>query len=307
MIVLYGPTGVGKTELSLLLAQHLPVEIITMDTGSLYEPLTIGTAKPDWKAQPVPHHLFDHIKYPDLQFSAMDYRRLVSSLLPSLEQQGTYALAVGGSGFYLKSLLWPARDSGARGTLETSAPTEELYNKLRQIDPARAAALNPHDRYRIIRALTIWHTTGTAPSLYQPLFEPLEKTVVIHLTRDRDDLYSRINERVVAMIDAGWIDEVAHLNDAWKAFVCEKKVIGYDDIVSYLRHNGSFQQLIATIQTKTRNYAKRQETFWRMLLKNIQTSDPHSRLVRTTSINLTYTNVELYIKQLLHDIAEFLP
>lgn len=306
MIILYGPTGVGKTDLSLLLARYLTIEIITMDSGSFYEPLTIGTAKPDWKHQPVRHHLFDTVTDPDIPFSVMDFRRRIAPLLDEIKSRNAVPVLVGGSGFYLKSLFFPALETQSRGTFQSDAPTHELWQQLFEIDPVRAHSINRNDRYRILRALALWFNTGTLPSELAPVFDPIARAFIIHMTRERQDLYNRINQRVLDMILQGWIQEVAQLSESWKSFVLEKKVIGYDDILRYLEHNGSQEFLIKTIQTKTRNYAKRQETFWRMLQKQLQQADPQETCVKMETLNLTYTNVELYIKQLLQEITDFL-
>lgn len=307
MIIIYGPTGVGKTELSLLLSQYLPIEIINMDIGSLYAPLTIGTAKPDWKQSSIPHHLFDIIADPASKYSVMDYRSQVYGLIKEIKKRKRVPVLVGGSGFYLKSLFFPAITTNSQGIYSSNLPTDQLWHQLNEIDPQRAACIDKNDRYRIQRALAIWFNTGTLPSLCAPVFDPVDSAYIIHLTRNRSDVYARINARVKQMINDGWYQEVALLDTEWKEFIVQKKVIGYDDILNTLDADESQkEQVVVTIQTKTRNYAKRQETFWRMLNKQLHEVDPSHSVVMTQTLNLTYTNVELYIKQLLQEVSTFL-
>lgn len=306
MIIIYGPTGCGKTDFSLALAEKMRGEIINMDSGSFYTPLTIGTAKPDWKKHPVPHHLFDTINQP-VNFTVAQYRAQVQILIGQIYDRGNIPILVGGSGFYLKSLFFPPQASPADDAHfhdDGSQSTEVLWHQLAAIDAVRAAQIDQHDRYRIVRALDIWHATGMLPSSFKPLYQPVAPATIFHLTRDRTQLYERINERVLNMMDQGWIDEVRALeNTPWHAFLKEKKIIGYDDILNYLggqQDEKAYRQLIATIATKCRHYAKRQETFWRMLEKEFaQIEEPRRPLIRT--INLTLIDLELYIKQLLYE------
>ena len=306
MIILFGPTGVGKTDLSQLIAHNLPVEIINMDMGSFYTPLTIGTAKPDWQHQSVRHHLFDIINQPNY-YTVAEYRNDVLRVSAEIRSRGAIPLVVGGSAFYLASLFFPPREGTVSETdFHPSGPESDWWHQLAQIDPERARAIHPHDHYRIKRALAVWHTTGKRPSELAPVYQPVdERVVLIHLTRDRADLFARINARVAQMMQAGWIDEVARLRGtAWDAFIKEKKIIGYDDILVYLEHQNGItrEELIEIIAAKTRRYAKRQEMFWNKLVRDLQHVPPSSAPV-IQSVNLTLTDVELYIKQLLKTIS----
>lgn len=310
-IIIYGPTGVGKTDLSYDLAQILPcAQIINADLGQLYTSLTIGTAKPDWQAAPVPHHLFDVLDKP-IDFSVRQYRQQVLSLMSDFWDRGIIPIIVGGSGFYIKSLLFPPSELELRKNMAPVSCQKngtDAWKQLASIDPERAAKIHPNDIYRINRALEIWYTTGRQPSCFVPHYNPPANYLLIHLTRTRDDLYARINRRVDSMFEQGWMHEVASLlGTEWEPFLQEKKLIGYDDIICYL-HGEKYKdtnELRVIIAQKTRNYAKRQETFWRMFSHSIEQApkgkDSHRAF--TKSMNLTLSSVDLYIKELLQEIV----
>lgn len=274
IIILYGPTGVGKSDCALELGNRLNGEIINMDMGALYTPLTIGTAKPDWKKYAIPHHLFDVINTPR-NLTVVEYRALLLPLVDDIFARGKTPILVGGSGFYLKSLFFPPSGVTTQESSEYARiPDKELWNHLRMIDADRANSINPNDLYRIRRALDIWYTTGIAPSQYEPKFEPVAPFALFFLTREREKLYARIDQRVKDMLDTGWKTEVKQLmNSPWEQFIHEKKIIGYDDILNYFGTKQTITDkkiLVEKIQTKTRNYAKRQFTFWRSLQKDLQ-------------------------------------
>jgi tRNA dimethylallyltransferase len=313
MIFLYGPTGTGKSDLAITLAQHIPVEIINMDVGQFYTPLTIGTAKPDWRSIPIRHHLFDYIATPT-NYTVIEYKKKLLELVCSIRARGNMPLVVGGSGFYLKSLFFtPHRISG--GTMDRSIPLmnnnemTSLWEQLHAIDPARAGKLQPHDTYRIMRALDIWHTTGTRPSDCKPSYSnDFGRYAVVGVMRERTDLHQRIEARVHTMFAAGWIDEVRALDSAWIDFIRTKKIIGYNEIVASAnsQSDDEHQQLVQTIQIRTRQYARRQIIFWRMLKKELyaaleQAETPRETTYRTkiTEINLTSMSHDIYLKQLL--------
>lgn len=310
ILIIFGPTGVGKTTCADHIALSQSIEIINMDMGQLYTPLTIGTAKPDWQSSTVTHHMFDIINEP-INCTVTEYRSNITYLIQEIWQRGNLPVLVGGSGFYLRSLFFPPQASASDDdnfTLPYPLGTD-LWDELYLIDPDRAQHINKNDTYRIERALSIWHTTGQKPSSFVSHYEPVAPCKIIYLTRDRDDLYHRINERVLIMLEQGWIDEVKNLLDTpWEPFIMQKKIIGYDDIITYLRTQQtpeSLQKMIATIQQRTRNYAKRQMTYWRMLKKEIESIYHKNEMIHKTSmlpfteVNLTTGDLDLYIKRLL--------
>ena len=264
-IVIAGATGVGKTDLALLLARHMKIEIVNADLGQFYAPFTIGTAKPAWQTDPIPHHLFDIYTAPHVS-TAVQYRQRLRACLDEIWQRGNIPVIVGGSTFYVESIFFEPIELGHK---ETNAvkPLEISWQRLYCIDPERALKIHPHDYYRIERALILWNTTGVLPSLQQPIFSPLCDFSFVYLTRDRNDLYERINKRVHIMFEQGWLEEVkALIGTQWIDFINTKKFIGYPEILEFIENKAySYDELIAIIAQKTRNYAKRQETYWRRL------------------------------------------
>jgi len=322
-IVILGPTGVGKTDLALELAHKLDGHIINADSAQMYTPLTIGTAKPNYKNSAIVHHCFDIIGEP-VHYDVMQYRQKLIDTVTHVQQRNKVPIIVGGSGFYIKSLLYPPMAA----TMPAKMPDLEkvTWDDLHAIDPVRAAQIHPQDSYRIKRAMEIWYQQGIKPSECKPVFEPWTDMNIVWVTRDRESLYERINKRVIAMIDAGWIDEVQQLrNTPWESFLHEKKIIGYDLILSACADNGCKEKeqrahLIEKIQQKTRNYAKAQIIFWKSFkaqiaasLKNYQgpyritikeTSPDYAGLVDPNSSELkdpglTLATHDLYINQLL--------
>ncbi len=313
VIILHGPTGVGKTECADYLASVLPVEIVNSDMGQLYTPLTIGTAKPDWRASATPHHLFDILDAPEL-FSVTAYREKLKQILRTIWEQQRIPLIIGGSSYYVMALFWPPLQPDHEKEKGVSAydDDEDLWEKLHEIDPERAEQIDPADGYRIARALEIWQSTGVKPSAYKPVYNPIADYYFIWITRDRDELYQRINERVVEMLNAGWVEEVKALRGTqWEPFLCKKKIIGYTEILDHLAGEIPYDTMVSMIQKRTRNYAKRQITFWRMLkekLENALKAMDVARKERCTidTVNLTGSGIERYSEQLKQTIKKLL-
>lgn len=309
MVVILGPTGVGKSDFAELLASYANGELVNMDIGQCYVPLTIGTAKPDWKHAKITHHLFDIIDTP-IDFTVVAYRSILLDTLKTLWSIQKLPIVVGGSSFYLKSILFPPVSDVAIHVAALAEHTHDnSWEELYEIDPIRAQQIDKNDSYRIERALDIWRKTGKKPSIYKPTPDiPCDMTILF-LTRDRQELYERINARVHVMFDQGWIDEVAQLKGTdWEPFLYHKKLIGYNEILDYLslpEEERDEKTLISSIQQRTRHYAKRQETFWRSLTKNLddviaQNKTPHTITYKT--VNLTLLDVDLYIKHLLDEL-----
>ncbi len=303
VFILFGPTGVGKSDLAQKIAQSVPAEIVNMDVGSFYTPLTIGTAKPDLQSSTVAHHLFNVLDEPK-NFTVVEYRELLLKTLENIWQRGKMPIVVGGSAFYLKSIFFPPEMDSAVPAFEHSGPDDQLWDELNKIDPDRAAHIHKNDIYRIKRALDIWRATGKKPSEYAPVYKPLSPFHLVFLTRDREQLYKRINVRVEKMLEQGLIEEVRpFVGTAWESFLQEKKLIGYNEILDYLASEQTDQDLkqaISMIQQRTRNYAKRQETFWRMLAKQLK--DELGDGSHFEQVNLTSADLDLYIKDLLEKL-----
>lgn len=303
VIIIYGPTASGKTDLVFTLAQHLSCEVINMDSAQLYEPLFIGTAKPDLMTVPVPHHLFDYQKDP-INVTVVTYKNMVIDIVRDIQSRGKVPIIVGGSGFYLKSLFFTP--SALPYSKQTSDENDYSWNALQEIDPERAQAINPADSYRIARALEIWHHTGQKPSTCVPHFVKLFPFYLIHVSRDRDELYERINKRVDHMLEAGFLQEVRSLlGTPWESFLNDKKFIGYNELIGYSRAiDADYEITIELIKKRSRNYAKRQQTFWRMLKKQLiaELTALNDTAWKIEELNLTISDPDLYIKELLEKL-----
>lgn len=321
VIIISGPTATGKSDVTLQLAQELQnhVEIVNADIGSFYTHLTIGTAKPDWQASTIPHHFFDVIDGTH-SWTAPQFREQLNVLINEIWQRGNIPLIVGGSAFYVQAFFYKNHtltmpSANLVASLEEQ-PAEDLWTQLNEIDPDRAEKIDSHDHYRLVRALAIWHTQGQKPSDFQQIFNPIAPFYFISLTRDRDQLYEMIDQRVGIMMDAGWLDEVRPLLDdaQWTDFLLKKKMIGYDLLAQYLlgyQSEQSLDEIITLICQRTRNYAKRQITFLKKLVINIKKDQLHYQNIEIQSssieeCNLTLCDLSLYIKQLSERISQFL-
>jgi len=309
-IIIAGPTGTGKSDFALQLAQQIPVEIINADIGSFYTPLTIGTAKPDWKKETTPHHFFDIIDEP-VDWTAPQFRLQLAMLIEQIIARGNVPVIVGGSAFYVQSFFYKNKDIVQPNhdlviSLEQKS-SQELWKELFQVDPQRAEAVGKTDHYRLVRALSIWHSCQEKPSQLRPIFDPLYNFYCINLSRDRDQLYAMIDQRVLAMIDHGWIDEVRFLSNdlAWVDFLLKKKMIGYDLLLNYLQGNfseHSFEQVINTIQQRTRNYAKRQITFLKKMMQLVHDQVMPGSINAVVHHNLTHQSQNDALVAVLKDM-----
>lgn len=275
LLVLLGPTAVGKTKLSLEIAQRYNCEIISGDSMQVYRGMDIGTAKASQAEQQlVPHHLID-IHDPSYPFSAAEFQERVKALIQDIHSRGKLPFIVGGTGLYIESVCYDyqftdvSMDEAFRQAQEEYANThgeEALHDKLREIDPESAERLHANDRRRVIRALEIFHMSGqtmTAHLASQKKESPYE-LCIIGLTMDRALLYQRIEERIDAMVQEGLVEEVRGLLDAG----CPKQAIsmqalGYKEIVSYLEHELSFEEAVTLLKRDTRRFAKRQLSWFR--------------------------------------------
>jgi len=304
-LFIYGPTASGKSDFALRLAQSIPAEIVNMDVAQCYVPLTIGTAKPEWRKAAVQHHLFDVISSAR-DCTVVEYRQLLEQAMTAIWRRGKLPIVVGGSGFYLRSLLFPP-DQQLSVMNEFAISEEGSWEDLHAIDPCRAAQISKRDTYRISRALAIWCATGCKPSAYMPIYNPPCAGLVLNVTRSRKDLAARIETRTEAMLASGFVQEVAAvMGTAWEEFVQRKGFIGYRELFEYLRMSPS-NRLLSNVRSqialRTRQYAKRQATFWRSLERKIaQAQLVHKSeypVVETMVANLTENDEDSYIG-LLH-------
>jgi tRNA dimethylallyltransferase len=304
VICIFGPTASGKTGFTERLAHYIPIEIINMDSAQMYTVGSIGTAKPDWRNSPIKQHMFDIIDQP-MRMTAHAYVGQVRELVPEILARGATPVLVGGSGFYLKSILFPQQSSTGNSQQPCSddnRTAQQLWQQLHTIDPVRASEIHPHDRYRIVRALEIWHTTGSKPSLYKPTYAPPWPYTLVHIYKQKDALHAAIDERLQQMIACGWVQEAAALiNTPWQDFVTQKGFIGYTELIAYVQGKITLEQACTQIAFQTKQYAKRQETFWRMVHRDVVAADSNQAR-HILEFDLTSIGYDLYIKQLLNDL-----
>ncbi|MBP2655298.1 MAG: miaA [Firmicutes bacterium] len=275
LIAIIGPTAVGKTKVGIDLADRISTEIISGDSMLIYRGLDIGTAKPDIsERRGIIHHLID-IRSANEEFSVVNFQEMAADLIADINAQGRIPIIVGGTGLYVKSLLEgyqfnpvPGNDE-IRERLTTLADhhgNDFLHAILAKKLPDVAARLHPNDRRRIIRALEV-HLRGDKVSADAKSSNGLVyDTAVIGLTMNRSELYSRINQRVDDMISAGLVEEVAVLIK--KGISTEAQAmqgIGYKEIALYLNGELELPLAIDKIKQATRNFAKRQLTWFRKM------------------------------------------
>lgn len=280
---LAGPTACGKSAVALELVDQLQtdrgpsLEIVSLDSMTLYRRLNVGTAKPSAEERRrVPHHLFDILE-PSQEFSVAEYLVAAEQACREIVSRGGTPLFVGGTGLYLRSLLrgvfeGPPANDELRQRLEFEATrdgAEALHRRLQQVDPSTAERLHPNDLRRVVRALEVIELTGL-PMSTQHREEPLpldqRPPNVLWLAPPRDWLYDRINRRVEAMLDAGWLDEVRSLlAEPLPLSHTASQALGYKELIEHLRGERPLAETITLIQTRTRQFAKRQHTWFRNL------------------------------------------
>jgi tRNA dimethylallyltransferase len=280
VIIIAGPTASGKSDYALSVARRVGGEIINADSAQMYTKVSVGTAKPaDWAASDIPHHLFDICTTP-VDYDVTQYRERVIALVAEIQARGKTPILVGGSLFYIKSLVFPPQgikgDAAAIPRAIQSMATQQAWQHLQSIDPVRAEQIHMHDAYRVMRAIALWYDSGIKPSALVPQFSPPFPFYLVFLSPPVEVLYERINLRTVDMIqNQRWIAEAHELiqDSAWKALVLKKGFIGYAAIMQWIEDGERAEllpELIAHIQQDTRNYAKRQRTFWRSFLRQLE-------------------------------------
>lgn len=275
LIIISGPTGVGKTEIAVALAESLGADIISADAMQVYRHMDIGTAKASREQRArVRHHLIDVVD-PDEPFSAADFESMAGETVRDLYQEGRPIFVVGGTGFYIKALtrgLFPSlsQDGELRKRLRSEAETmgkEVLYQRLRQVDPAAAEAIHPNDAYRILRALEVYQITGRPISQHQEAhgFQRVRYRILpIGLTLERNILYDRINRRVDGMVASGFLEEVRWLLDqGYPSSLKSMRSIGYRHMGDHLEGRVTWDETIRLLKRDTRRYAKRQLTWFK--------------------------------------------
>ncbi len=275
IIVICGPTGIGKTSFAIRLAKQFNAEIVGADSMQIYKYMDIGTAKPSCEElSQVPHHLVDFVE-PDEEFDAGRYMALADEAIKQISEQKKNVIVAGGTGFYIKALLYGLfRTSGVcQDTIEAlTCELEEkgsryLHERLALCDPEAARKIHPNDSFRVIRALEVFETTGRKISDRQHSHNFKKKRyefLKIGLYMDRQDLYSRINKRVDMMLDQGLLQEVAGLIEkGYPLSLKSMQSIGYRHMGMFIENRVDWQEAVRLLKRDTRRYAKRQFTWFR--------------------------------------------
>jgi tRNA dimethylallyltransferase len=275
LVILLGPTAVGKSELALELADKINGAIVNVDSQQVYRYLDIGTGKPSKaERERVAHFMIDVVD-PDEEFNAALYRRLASECIAQIHRRNQNAIVCGGTGLYLKALTkglfeGPGQNSEMRQVLEQRIETEglaSLYRELLQIDASVAATLHPNDRLRTIRALEVYHSTGKRLSDWQKehaFHEQPFDLLKIGLNRERGELYDLINRRSERMVEAGFLDEVRGLvTKGYSLSLKPLSSVGYRQMGQVMRGLQDLPAALEDMKQETRRLAKRQLTWFR--------------------------------------------
>ncbi len=276
ILVLAGPTGVGKTELSINLAKRLNGEIISADSMQIYKYMDIGSAKvTEEEMKGVKHHLIDVVN-PGKEFSVSDFKDYGEKALKEIYAKGKLPMIVGGTGLYINSLTCnmnfteSEKDDDYRKELDSLAEEKGniyVHELLKDIDPISYKNIHPNNRKRVIRALEVYKLTGQPFSSYNAGEKLYDSNYDIHfyvLTMNREKLYERINKRVDIMMDKGLLDECIKLKEmGYISSIQSMQGIGYKEILYYLEGKISLENAVDMIKQGSRNYAKRQLTWFR--------------------------------------------
>ncbi|MGG1876058.1 tRNA (adenosine(37)-N6)-dimethylallyltransferase MiaA [Paenibacillus cisolokensis] len=284
LLVLIGPTAVGKTRMSIEIAKAFGCEIISGDSMQVYRGMDIGTAKikPD-EMEGIPHHLID-IHDPEHAYSAAEFQEQATRIIQEVGDRGRLPFIVGGTGLYIESVCYGFRfsEGGADEAFRQEQlryadehGAEALHQRLHQIDPEMAGKLHPNDLRRVVRALEVYHLTGVPLSaqLASQKKESPYQLCLIGLTMDRQMLYKRIEERIDQMLGEGLVDEVASLlGRGFGPSLVSMQGLGYKEIVSYLQGQCSYEDAVELLKRDTRRFAKRQLSWFRHM-KDIEWVD----------------------------------
>jgi tRNA dimethylallyltransferase len=273
-IVLVGPTGAGKTELSILIASEIPVEIVSADSRQIYKYMDIGTAKPSNQILSEIRHHFINILEPDQNYSAGQFGLQARAVIDEIFQGNRTPLIVGGSGLYIKALLngffeGDIRDEKIRNSLEKRLAREgsqTLYEELIKLDRAAAMKIHPNNSQRIIRALEVCLAANEKFSDLQRKKLPKVnfRTLKFGINKPRAQLYEDINRRVDQMFNNGLVEEVKGLlGKGYKKSLNSLNSVGYKEVIDYLEGSIDFETCVDLVKQNSRRYAKRQLTWFR--------------------------------------------
>ncbi len=274
LVVIVGPTAVGKTKLGIELAKRLNGEVISGDSMQIYKGMDIGTAKvKSEEMDGVVHHLID-IKEPTESFSVAEFQSLVKPLITKLNQNGKLPILVGGTGLYISSVIYDYHFPDVPSDLNYRAEMEKfvevhgvntLHEMLREIDPISYDSIHPNNYRRVIRALEVYHVTNKTIHDFQGEQSNIScyDVTIVGLTMERSTLYERINKRVDLMVEEGLIYEAQRLYELGVRDCQSVQAIGYKEIYDYIEGRVSEEEAILNLKQNSRRYAKRQLTWFR--------------------------------------------
>jgi tRNA dimethylallyltransferase len=274
LVVILGPTAVGKTEVSIQLAERLGGEIVSADSRLFYRGMDIGTAKPTLAERArVPHHLVD-IANPDEPITLAEFRQVADEAITSIFRRGRLPFLVGGTGLYIWALLegWhpPEQppDRALREILERwghEIGPRELHRHLRVVDPEAARRIEPNNLRRTVRALEVIFLTGLRFSSLRGRNHPPYQVLICGLTRPRQELYLRIDQRIQLMLANGWMEEVRRLVDAgFSPELPGLSAIGYRQMMQVVMGELTLEEAVLQVQRLTRNFVRRQSNWFKL-------------------------------------------
>lgn len=301
LIVITGPTASGKSLFSVELARLFGGEIVNADSMQVYREMDVGTAKSSLEArQGIPHHLIDIVN-PDEPFNAAIYRSLAVPIIEDILARGRVCFLVGGTGLYIKTLLGgllfcPPMDPMIREELQNQCDergSEALHRSLVHLDSEAGQKIHPKDRVRIIRALEIMRVTGRSLSALtreHRFKNNAFRSLKICLQIEREDLYHRINERSLAMVEKGLVEETERLlSRGYSPELNAMKSLGYRHAVQYLKGLMGLDQMVGQLQRDTRRYAKRQVTWFR--------ADPEMKWITPQAKEILVDEIHAFIRR----------
>jgi tRNA dimethylallyltransferase len=295
LVVILGPTAVGKTRVAIEVAKRLETDIVTADSRQVYRGMDVGTDKPPVAArQGIVHHLIDLV-HPDEPFNAGRFRQHAAQLIQALHQRRRLPLVVGGTGLYVRSLLQglcaaPPSDPAVRAQLCEEARQQghdHLYRRLAAADPLTAAKLHPRDASKIIRALEVYHLSGVPMSSFQAGHGFAERpfsALVIGLNREREHLYRRIEQRIDWQVANGLLEETRDLlARGYRRDGSALTGLGYRQVAGYLAGEYDCDEMVRRFKRDTRRFAKRQMTWFRRQEGTIWLMIPESEPLEATA------------------------
>lgn len=275
LMIIAGPTGVGKTEISLKLAERINGEVISADSMQIYQYMDIGSAKASLEERErIPHHMIDFLS-PFDSFTVSQYKDMAEKCIDDIISRGKVPIMVGGTGLYIDAVVKNmsftegGTDEGYRLELEKLAKekgNEHVHHLLSEVDPISAEKIHANNLKKVIRALEVYKITKKPFSDFKDTDEanPKYKISYFYLNKNRESLYNDIDRRVDIMVEAGLLEEVKMLREKGldKSYM-SMQGIGYKEILSYLEEQSTFEEAISLIKKRSRNYAKRQLTWFR--------------------------------------------